>query len=51
MDTTSDVLVVEKQIVVERSRDDAFRIFTEELGAWWPVETHSINGADVEAFV
>ena len=48
---TSDVMVVEKQIVVERSRDDAFRIFTEELGAWWPVETHSINGPDVEAFV
>lgn len=43
-DTT---LVVRKEIVVERSRDDAFRIFTTEMAAWWPIATHSIHGDDV----
>jgi len=45
MDT--DLMVVEKQLVVERSRDDCFRLFTEELGAWWPIATFSIHGEDV----
>lgn len=29
---------------VPRSRTDAFRIFTEEIGAWWPLPTHGIFG-------
>lgn len=37
-------LVVRKEIVVERSRDDAFRIFTTEMAQWWPTATHSIHG-------
>lgn len=36
-------LVVRKEIVVERARSDAFRIFTTEMGKWWPTATHSIN--------
>ena len=45
MDT--ETLAVTKEIVIERSRQDTFRIFTEELSAWWPIATHSINGDDV----
>jgi hypothetical protein len=41
-------LVVRKEIVVERTRDDAFQIFTTEMGTWWPTTTHSINGEAVE---
>jgi hypothetical protein len=40
-------LVVKKEIVVGRSRDDAFWIFTSEMAAWWPTASHSIHGDDV----
>ena len=36
-------LVVRKEIVVERSQDDAFRIFTSEMGSWWPTSSHAIH--------
>ena len=29
---------------VNRSIEDAFRIFTEEIGAWWPLPTHGLFG-------
>jgi uncharacterized protein YndB with AHSA1/START domain len=29
-----------KSIDVHRSAEDAFRIFTEEVSAWWPMKTH-----------
>jgi uncharacterized protein YndB with AHSA1/START domain len=29
---------------VQRSPEDAFRIFTEEIGAWWPLPTHGLFG-------
>lgn len=32
---------VVKRIDVQRSAGDAFRIFTGEIGAWWPVATHT----------
>jgi hypothetical protein len=32
---------VVKSIDVRRSAVDAFRIFTEEITAWWPMKTHS----------
>ncbi len=32
---------VVKSIDVRRSTADAFRIFTEEMGAWWPLESHT----------
>lgn len=32
---------VVKTIDVARAARDAFRIFTEEIAAWWPMETHT----------
>jgi len=32
---------VVKRLEVRRSATDAFRIFTQELSAWWPLETHT----------
>ncbi|HYD71842.1 MAG TPA: SRPBCC domain-containing protein [Candidatus Binatia bacterium] len=32
---------VVKSIDVRRSAADAFRIFTQEIAAWWPLETHT----------
>ena len=49
MDT--DLMAVEKQITVERSKEDTFRIFTEEIGAWWPTAGFSISGADSVAML
>lgn len=36
-------LTVRRSVTVARRREDAFRVFTEEIGTWWPVETHSIG--------
>ncbi len=29
-------------VSVSRAPDVAFRVFTEEMGSWWPLDTHSI---------
>lgn len=33
---------IKRTVTVECSVDRAFRVFTEEMGTWWPLETHSI---------
>lgn len=37
-------LVVRKSVTVRRSTQDAFRVFTERIGSWWPLVTHSVYG-------
>jgi uncharacterized protein YndB with AHSA1/START domain len=34
---------VRKTVTVDRTVEEAFRVFTAEALSWWPVETHSIN--------
>jgi uncharacterized protein YndB with AHSA1/START domain len=34
--------VIRRTVDVERSLEDAFRLFTAEIGSWWPLETHSV---------
>jgi uncharacterized protein YndB with AHSA1/START domain len=44
----SDALVIEvvrKAVTVDCAVEEAFRVFTADALSWWPVETHSINGA------
>ncbi|MGE0532932.1 MAG: hypothetical protein AB7G40_08760 [Hyphomonadaceae bacterium] len=36
-----EIAPIVKTINVRRSAADAFRIFTAEISAWWPVKTHS----------
>jgi hypothetical protein len=36
---------VVRTAVVNRSPEDAFTIFTDEIGAWWPLPTHGVFGA------
>jgi uncharacterized protein YndB with AHSA1/START domain len=31
-----------RTVTVRASVEDAFRVFTAEIGTWWPLETHSI---------
>ena len=39
-------------MIVDADRDLAFRVFTERIGAWWPLAEHSVHGADATvAFV
>jgi uncharacterized protein YndB with AHSA1/START domain len=33
---------VRRSVVVKRSVEDAFRIFTDGIASWWPLDTHSI---------
>jgi uncharacterized protein YndB with AHSA1/START domain len=43
--------VVRKTVTVDCSVEEAFRIFTADAMSWWPVESHSIHGADVKEIV
>src|SRR5882724_8769162 len=45
------VAPVRKEIVVETSQARAFRVFTEEHGAWWPLATHHIGEKAAETAV
>jgi uncharacterized protein YndB with AHSA1/START domain len=38
---------VVKSLVVARSAADAFRLYTDDLGKWWPHATHSLGGDKV----
>lgn len=42
---TSPTLIppVVKSIVVARTQADAFRLYTQDLGRWWPSHTHSLG--------
>lgn len=39
--STVEISPIVKTIDVRRSARDAFRLFTEEITAWWPIESHS----------
>jgi Activator of Hsp90 ATPase homolog 1-like protein len=50
----NEALVIEavrKTVTVECVVEEAFRVFTAEATSWWPVESHSIHGADVREIV
>lgn len=47
---TSDKTIT-KSLTVERSVEDAFRIFTAEIGSWWPLATKSVGLERSEALV
>ncbi|MCE9521052.1 MAG: SRPBCC domain-containing protein [Alphaproteobacteria bacterium] len=42
---------VAKSLVVARSVDDAFRLYTQDIAKWWPTRTHSLGGDKVAAVV
>jgi uncharacterized protein YndB with AHSA1/START domain len=39
---------ITRSITVGCGVERAFRVFTEEIGSWWPVDTHSRAAADFE---
>jgi len=42
---------VRKFIDVNLSPEDAFRRFTEQIAAWWPLKTHSVGEESAETVV
>lgn len=42
---------VRREIVVDASQAHTFRIFTENLGAWWPLASHHIGEKEAETAV
>lgn len=42
---------VRKTVAVDLDVERAFALFTEEIGTWWPVGTHSIHGERVSEVV
>ena len=42
MSRMTDELTLRKSVVVECPVEHAFRVFTERIGDWWPVGSHSI---------
>jgi uncharacterized protein YndB with AHSA1/START domain len=43
--------VVEKSVTVSVPVERAFEVFTAEIGAWWPLRTHSVDSARSETVV
>jgi uncharacterized protein YndB with AHSA1/START domain len=43
MRTEAMDLSVRKSVTVQTDVEHAFRVFTDEIASWWPVETHSIH--------
>ncbi|HEX6655364.1 MAG TPA: SRPBCC family protein [Candidatus Limnocylindria bacterium] len=42
MEAHDVALEVRSSVTVKLPRDEAFRLFTERIGAWWPLSTHSV---------
>ena len=48
---TGTIEPVRAAIEVRRGIEEAFRVFTDEIAAWWPVAGHSVEPDQVEAVV
>ena len=44
--TETTVEPIQRSVTVNRSVEDAFRVFTEGISSWWPLQTHSIEAMD-----
>ena len=44
--TEQTIAPVRKAVTVRQSVEDAFRIFTDHIGSWWPLESHSMSGGE-----
>ena len=49
--TSTAVDPIRRAIRVECSVEHAFETFTDRIGDWWPLETHSIGEADAETAI
>ena len=42
--TKAEIEPIVKSVAVSWSPEASFRRFTDEIGTWWPLETHSLSG-------
>ena len=49
--TSASDLVVRKDVTVRCSVEEAFRVFSEGVSTWWPLETHSVGERSAKACV
>ena len=42
----TDTSAIRKTAVIPQQPEEAFRLFTEEIAAWWPLESHSVGQAN-----
>lgn len=42
---------ITKTVTVSCDVDTAFRVFTDEIGTWWPTETHSVHKREARELV
>ena len=42
---------IRKEIYVDASPETAFRVFTEQIGSWWPLQRYGIFESDVDTVV
>jgi uncharacterized protein YndB with AHSA1/START domain len=43
---TGSIEPVQQSVTVDRAAEDAFRLFTAGASSWWPLDSHSVHGAD-----
>ena len=51
MTTQATIAPIRKSVTVKRPVGEAFRVFTAEITAWWPVPSHSVGEESVETVV
>jgi uncharacterized protein YndB with AHSA1/START domain len=51
MSTTDVVSPIVRTITVDAPPERAFRVFTEEIGSWWPVAKYSVGQEQAETAV
>ena len=39
---------IRRNVTVDCGQEDAFRLFTDGMGEWWPIETHSRSASEHE---
>jgi uncharacterized protein YndB with AHSA1/START domain len=49
MSMTETTEAVRKSVFVKADPETAFRVFTDEIQSWWPLEKYGIFGEDAEA--
>jgi hypothetical protein len=45
---TERMAPVRKRVVVDAPVEHAFQVFTERIGEWWPVKTHSVHKEEAQ---
>ncbi len=51
IDPVHRIAPIEKSIQVKASPDAAFKTFTDDIAAWWPLDRHSLDSENVDSLV